>query len=166
MAQTSYPFENVDVTETQFGRWASSIAGSSGVVTYGDNLAVSGDNSGMQVRVANGRAILRGHYYESTSQETVAIAAADATNPRWDAIVLQLDLVANSILVKALTGVAAASPVQPSVTQTDAGIFEILLGYVYVTAGATSITSDKVTDARVWFRNSQPDNSRFLLMGA
>lgn len=166
MAETSFPFEGIDTTEAQFGQWASTIAGGSGVIIYNNNLAVSGDDSGMQVRVATGRAIVRGVFYENTTQATVAIAAADASNPRYDAVVLRLDLVANTISLKVVTGTPAASPTYPNVTQTDTGIYENLLAYVYVGAGVTSISAAVVTDARVWFRNSQPDNSRFLLMGA
>jgi len=150
MAETSFPFENVDVSEAQFGQWASALAGSSGVIGVpGDgNLLVSGDNSGLQVRVAAGKAIVRGHFYENTLQTTVTIASA-GTNTRIDAIVLELDLVANSITAKAVQGTAVSSnPVAPTLTQTEVGLFQLLLGYVTIPNNTTSITSGMVSDRR------------------
>lgn len=150
MAETSYPFEDVDVSETQFGQWAGTLAGSSGVkgVPGDSNLLVSGDNSGLQVRVAAGQAIVRGHFYDNSTQATVTIASA-GTNTRIDAIVLELDLTLNSIKLKAVQGTAvSSSPVAPTLTQTTTGVFQLLLAYVTIPNSTTSITAGMVTDLR------------------
>lgn len=152
MAETSFPFEDVDVSESQFGMWASALAGSSGVkgTPASTDLLVSGDNSGLQVRVAAGSAIVRGHYYDNSIQATVTLTSA-GTNTRIDAIVLELDLVSNSVSLKAIQGTAAASnPVAPTLTQTTSGIFQLLLAYVTIPNGTTSITSGMVTDLRTF----------------
>lgn len=148
MAQTAWPFENIDTTETQFSQWARNIGegvkGSSG----GTELKPFGDSTGMNVKVYAGQAMVRGHYYVSTATETLVIANSDPTNPRIDSVVLELDPAANTILLKVLTGTAASSPVAPTLTQTDAGIWQQRLGNVAVAAGAGLISAGNVTDLR------------------
>lgn len=148
MAQTAWPFENIDTTETQFSQWARNIGegvkGSSG----GTELKPFGDSTGMNIKVYAGQAMVRGHYYVSTATETLVIANSDPTNPRIDSVVLELDPAANTILLKVLTGTAASSPVAPTLTQTDAGIWQQRLGNVAVAAGAGLISAGNVTDLR------------------
>lgn len=150
MAQTSFPFENIDTTETQFSQWARNIGegvkGSSG----GTELKPFGDSSGMNVKVYAGQSMVRGHYYISTATETLTIAASNPTNPRIDAVVLELDPTANSIVLKVLTGTAAVSPVAPTLTQTDSGVYQQLLGTVAVAAASGLITAGNVTDSRTF----------------
>lgn len=168
MAELSFPFEDVDVSEVQFGAWASNFQNYGVKGIPGDsNLLVSGDNSGMQVRVAAGEAFVRGHYYQNTTQATVTLTAANASLPRIDAIVLELDITLNRIILKAVAGTAAASPVAPTLTQTTSGIYQLLLGYVSVAASATSIVAGNVTDARsfmgkpvgIWTTATRPANA-------
>ena len=166
MAETSWPFEDIDTSETQFSLWANAISGGSGVLPSGGNLEVTGDSSGLQVRVAAGRAIVRGHFYDNSIQATIPIITA-GTNTRIDALVLELDPVANAILLKAIQGTAVASnPVAPTLTQTEAGTYQLLLAYVTIPANATLITAGNVADARVYFKGWNEAVSPFLLMGA
>jgi hypothetical protein len=148
MAQTAWPFENIDTTETQFSQWARNIGegvkGSSG----GTELKPFGDSTGMNVKVYAGQSMVRGHYYVSTATETLTIATSDPTNPRIDSVVLELDPTANTILLKVLTGTPASSPSATTLTQSDAGIWQQLLGTVAVAAGAGLISAGNVTDAR------------------
>ena len=147
MAQTSWPFENIDTSETQFSQWARNIG--EGVKTGSLNeLEVFADSSGMQVKAKSGQAMVRGHYYSNTAQESLTIAASDLTNDRIDVVVLELDPSANTIVLKVLTGTPAASPTAPTLTQTDAGIYQIKLAEVLVEATVTTIAADKVTDFR------------------
>jgi|TARA_R110000782_G_C14717852_1_gene403858 hypothetical protein len=165
MAQTSYPFENVDTTETQFSKWARHIG--EGVNGGPDNnkLKPSGDDSGMQLRIASGECMVRGHYYISTAQETLSIDSA-GTESRVDAVTLELDPAANQIILKIVQGLAVASnPQPPTLTQTDTGIYQVLLGLVTVAPDATSILAADVTDRRT-FLSAQLAFSPFLLMGA
>lgn len=154
MAQTSWPFENVDTSETQYSQLFRQLQDTGVIGVPGDNtLKVSGDNSGLQVRISAGQAIVRGFMYDSTAQETVTITSA-GTNTRIDAIVLELDPTANSILLKAVTGTAvASSPVAPTLTQSSTGIFQLLLGYVTIPNNTTSITSGMVSDNRTFTGN-------------
>lgn len=150
MAQTSWPFESVDTTETQFSQMFRNIGEGVKGSSATTDLKPFGDSTGLQVKVPAGQALVRGIYYVSTATETLAITAAHATLARIDSVVLELDPSANSILLKVLPGTAASTPVAPTLTQTDAGIFQQLLATVAVAAAATSIAAGNVTDARVF----------------
>lgn len=154
MAQTSFPFENVDVSETQFSQWARNFQESGVNGVPGDaKLLVSGDDSGLQVRVASGQAFVRGHYYINTAQETIAIDTA-GEDTRIDSIVLELDVTINSITLKAIKGVpVTANPVPPTLIQSDAGIYQLLLANVTIANAATSIVSGDVVDKRTFMSN-------------
>lgn len=147
MAQTSWPFENIDTSETQFSQWARNIG--EGVKTSALNeLEVYADSTGMQVKARSGQAMVRGHYYNNSAEVSLAITAADATNDRIDNVVLELDPSANTIVLKVVDGTPAASPTAPALTQTDAGIYQIKLAEVLVAATVTTIDAGDVTDTR------------------
>lgn len=148
MAITSFPWENVDTTETQFSQWARNIGEGVKGSLSGTQLKPFGDSTGMNVKVYAGQSMVRGHYFISTATETLTITTSDATNPRIDAVVLELDPTANSIILKVVAGTPASTPVAPTLTQTDAGIYQQLLGLVAVAAGTGLISSGNVTDSR------------------
>lgn len=156
MAQSSFPFQAVDTTETQFSQWARHIItnGRSGVngIPTGSDLKVTANSSGMQVFVAAGQAMVRGHFYISTAAETLAIGAAN-TNPRIDSVVLKLDPAINTIVLQVVAGTAAASPVPPTLTQTDAAIYQFKIADVRVEPSTTTIDAGKVTDTREFMRD-------------
>lgn len=165
MAQTSYPFENVDVTESQFSKWARHIGEGVNGGPDDTKLKPFGDDSGLQVRVAAGEAMVRGHYYLSTSQETLTLDTA-GLETRTDAIVAELDPAANQIILKVVQGLAVpANPVPPTLTQTDTGVYQLLLGLVTIRPEASTILASDVTDRRT-FLSAQSALSPFLLMGA
>lgn len=147
MAQTSWPFENIDTSETQFSQWARNIGEGVKKGTLNE-LEIYGDSSGMQVKAKTGQAMVRGHYYSNTAEETLTIAASDPTNDRIDVIVLELDPSSNTITLEVLTGTPAGSPTAPTLTQTDAGIYQIKLAEVLVQATVTGIDAGDVTDSR------------------
>ena len=147
MAQSSWPFENIDTSETQFSQWARNIG--EGVKTGALNeLEVFADSTGMQVKVRSGQALVRGHYYQNTAELALALEAADLTNPRVDIVVVELDPSANSIVLDVITGTPEAVPSPEPVVQTDAGIYQIKLAEIAVAAGVFNITAGNVTDTR------------------
>jgi hypothetical protein len=150
MAQTSWPFENIDTSETQYSQLFRNL-GQGPVEGKGFELEPYADSTGMNVKVKSGQALVRGHYYDSTGTETITIPAADATNPRIDRIVLRLDPTANTILLHRLAGTPNASPSAPALTQTDGAIYDLPLAQVYVAANATNIAPGDVTDERTIF---------------
>lgn len=149
MTQTSYPFENANTTEAQYSQLFRrlQVTGVSGSPATTD-LKPFGDSSGLQVKVPAGFAVVRGHAYHSDAQETLAIAAANASNPRNDLVVLRLNPTANTVVLAVLTGTPAATPADPSLTQTDEGTFEVALARVVVAANASTIAAGAVTDLR------------------
>jgi len=108
----------------------------------------------VKVKVSGGstQAIVRGHMYQSTAEETLTIASA-STSPRIDAVVLRLDPSVNSIVLAVVQGTPASTPSAPTLTQTDTAVYELLLGYVAVSASATTISAGDVTDKRVFLGN-------------
>ena len=148
MAQSSFPFENVDTSETQFSQMFRNFAAGVNGTPSGTELKVTA-GTGLQVNVAAGQAMVRGHYYISTASEALTIGAADPTNPRIDSIVLTLDPTANSITLAVVAGTPASSPVAPTLTQTDAGTYQYQLATVAVAAAAGSVGT--ITDTRNFF---------------
>lgn len=144
MAQSSFPFEGIDTTETQFSQWARHFNSGVDDEPTGTSLQVSA-GTGLAVNVAAGDAMVRGHYYQSTATESLALATADATNDRIDVVALKLDPSANSIELEVKTGTPAASPSAPALVQTDAGVYEQPLAEVLVeaTAGVPGTITDK-----------------------
>lgn len=115
----------------------------------GGELAVTASSpADMNINVATGEAWIQGYYYKNTASKTLAVTAADGSNPRIDRVVLELDLVTNRLInLKMLDGTPAASPVAPALTQSGT-TYQITLAQVYVDTGATSIASGKITDER------------------
>ena len=150
MAQTSWPFENIDTSETQYSQLFRNL-GEGPVDGHGFELEPYADSTGMNVKVKSGQALVRGHYYDSTGTETIIIPAADSTNPRIDRIVLRLDPTANNILLFRLAGTPSATPAPPALTQTDGAIYDLPIAQVYVAANTTNILPGNVTDERTIF---------------
>jgi hypothetical protein len=145
MAQTSFPFEGVDTTETQFSQWARHINSGVNDAPTGAALSVAA-GTGLAVDVTAGQAMVRGHYYASTAVESLSLTTADAGNPRIDLVILKLDPVANSVVLGVKTGTPAGSPAAPALVQTDAGVFELALAQVLVPVDAG--VPSTITDAR------------------
>jgi microcystin-dependent protein len=102
----------------------------------------------MGVDVAIGEAWIQGCWYSSNAVIALAIAAADAVNPRIDRIILRNNITGSrKITAMVLTGTPAAVPVAPALTRT-ADIWDICIAQVAVAAGATSILTANITDKR------------------
>ena len=169
MTQTSWPFENVDTTETQYSYLFDRLK-TSGVAGFPTDTAlkVTAPGGTMTVNTAAGFAIVRGFMYWSDAVVTNTISAS-SSNPRIDLIILRLDPVANSIVQAVKTGTPAASPSAPSLYQDATGTYEIEIGRVTVPALATSIASSNVKDTRnclsqgvgIWTEDSRPNSANY-----
>lgn len=154
MAQRSRFFDSV-TGDRVYGAeaWSEVINGliGTGVVpTIGSELAVTQSNpAALSVDVGLGVAFVDGYFFEVYSAaETLALAAADPTNPRIDRIIVRRSLTNRTATLAVLAGVAAAVPAAPALTQDPAGTYEISLAQIAVAAGATSITDANITDER------------------
>jgi len=150
MTQTSYPFDAQDTTEAQYSQLFRRLTytGVSGAPA-GTELKAYGDSSGMTVKVAVGFAIVRGHAYNSDAIVTLNIGSA-STNPRRDLVILKLDPSTNSVTLAVKAGTAAASPTDPTLTQTEEGIYELPIARVTVPANAVTISASDVADLRTF----------------
>lgn len=155
MAQTSWPFhdgtDGTPVLEDQWSAMARLWCATGVVGAPGDaNLQVFANGSGREVHVRAGRASVRGHWFLSDAQDTLAIAANSSGNPRIDRIVVQLDPSSDEAVLAVLEGTPGASPAAPSLTQTDTGVYELPLAQVAVANGVALISSGNVTDERLF----------------
>lgn len=151
MALTSYPFENAATTESQYTKLFRNFADTGIVGNYGDTaFNVTTDGSGLDVQVAPGYAIVRGHAVENDAPLTVTHAAADPALPRIDVIVLRLVPLADGITVEIKQGTPAANPITPGLTQTDVDVYELEIARVTIPAGALNIVSTNITSHRTW----------------
>lgn len=120
---------------------------------YANNLKVSANSpAALNVLLATGAAFVRGRAFENTSQATLAITAADATNPRLDRIILEYDSVAQTITPSVLAGTPANPPSLPALTQT-ATTYQVSLAYVWVAALASSIADTDIHEERIFEAN-------------
>ena len=130
-----------------------------GVVSSGDFAVTANGTPNMSVNVAAGFGVVPGTQsspvqgaYHAYNDGTVnlAIAAADATNPRHDLVVLSIQDSSysgsnNQALVQVVTGTPAGSPADPATPANS-----IVLARVQVNAAVSSITSGNITDLRTF----------------
>lgn len=152
----SHPAEDVR-------RWQRVITtGAEGVLMSGAFLAVT-EKSGtpdMSVDVAEGSALILGtegtyqgtYFVENRGTENLVIAAADATNDRWDIVVAKVEDsdysgATDAWSLAVVTGTPAASPADPTLPDNH-----IPLARVVVAALDSSIEDADVTDLRPWAR--------------
>lgn len=155
MAENSWPFENADTTEIQFSKWASVLA-ETGVIS-GLNVTASG----MGVSIDIGNAIVQGMFYENTTAKALAVAAAPAAGQtRLDALILKLDLAANTITALIKGGAANASGGSLPALQQDANIWEHRLRTITVPGGAAALVAGNIGV------QSQPTGMRVLVFPA
>lgn len=152
MVQTYFPFSagsGDGITEERWTKMAKYWLGTGVLQAELNKLQVYADSTGMQVKVKTGAAWIQGHYYESSAEEILPIATANATNPRIDRIILRLNWTDNTIGLAVLQGTPAASPTAPAVTRNFAQ-WELSLAQVRVNAGVITITAANVTDERTF----------------
>lgn len=102
--------------------------------------------SDMTVNVMGGKAICLGKYVKNTGALELAIEAGES-QPRYDAIVVGVDLETRSANIYVKKGTAAADPSYPTIVNTDLNK-ELCLAYVYISANATSISNTDIIDSR------------------
>jgi hypothetical protein len=161
MTKSYFPFDagaGADVAEAQWKDMAS-FWRQTGVLSGELNeLEVYGDSSGMQVKVKSGKAWVEGFYFESDSEEIVAISAADLTNDRIDRVVVEVDWTNNIIDLSVVEGTPAGSPSAPALTQ-NSSVWQISLAQVLVQAAASTIAAGDMTNERTmsWVYGPNPN---------
>ena len=147
MAETSFPWEDIDTTETQYSQLFRQLNNGVNGTSATDEVKVVAGFAGLTVDVEPGEAMVQGHYYINTVAKNIELDTADGVNDRIDTIVLRLDDVANEIVAVAVTGTPAVSPDSPTLNQTEPyGVYEFPLADVLVPAGAG--VPGSITDRR------------------
>jgi hypothetical protein len=151
MAQQSFPFENIDTTESQFSQWARNFQ-ETGIKgnPLGTELEVTAEGSTLSVDVAAGQAFIRGHYYINTSSLSLPVTSA-GLNTRIDLVVVELNPTTNTITTKLVEGEAVtSSPVAPELVQTDVGIYQMLLATITIPNSTLAITNEMIEISRTF----------------
>lgn len=104
-------------------------------------------SSGMVLNVGTGRAVISGKWVRNTSPIAVTINPAHVLLDRYTAIVLRLDISGRSIGVATIDGEASSTPSKPSIVR-NGSYYDMLLAYVFVSAGAISISQSDIEDQR------------------
>lgn len=107
--------------------------------------AVSG--GGMTVQVQTGRGIIDCKWLNNSAALTLEITSAHVTLNRYTAVVMRLDIVNRLMEITTKDGTNASSPTKPAM-QNDSTMVELCLAYIYVAAGATSISQADIEDTR------------------
>lgn len=112
---------------------------------YDDSLQVTA-GTGLNVTVGGGKAIAFGKYVKNTGNLTLSIDGG-GSQPRYDAVVVGVDLEDRTANIYVKQGTPSSSPAYPTILNTE-NTKELCLAYIYVSAGATSITDSNITDKR------------------
>lgn len=143
MTIAAWPFDEQEITETQFSIWAAMIS-NSGIDGVGDFEVTAG--SGFTLNSAAGSALVRGYAVNDPDDEDKVVEPAD-TAERIDRFVLEIDPASNTGERKIVKGTPGAGA--PVLVQTVAGIFQFPLCRIRVGANAVNIVSGDLTDERV-----------------
>lgn len=178
MAEESFPFQEIatgdrTVSAAMFAKHLGMTRTRGVIKNLDGQLAVAQSSpAAMSVDLASGAALVgltELRAYRNTLARTLAIAAADPSNPRNDLLVLELDTATSPdtrrVTALIVQGAPAASPSDPTLTQTEAK-YQLAVARVRVNAGATSITNTNLTDLRSY---SKPQNlvaQRSLVLAA
>lgn len=146
---------------------------------YCDNLAVVISNgvlrstnddlkvtaSGLNLTVNQGRAWIKGHYFNNTSTYSLPAVTLPTGGSRIDRVVLRFNntIENRNISIQYITGTAATSPVAPDLTRTD-DIYDLCLAEITVAAGASSVSvNDTRSNANLcgWVYSVSGDGSFF-----
>lgn len=142
-------FDSVDgdrkYTAEDIGRYLHSLV-SSGVYADSSSSMQVLAGTGMEVRVAPGRAMLDGYYMEITDEEAITLSPS-GNKQRTDAIVARLDKTRRLCELAVLEGTPANIPMRPLPHRTET-VKEYVLAYVYVDALANSVTQGNIYDQR------------------
>lgn len=146
-----FPLDNTEYEANALGAWFATRE--RGVLSAGDNFAVTADGSGMSVTLQPGYGWLKrdthwGVAVWTDAPITLALDAADGVLSRVDVIVLQLDKDANTAQPVLRKGAYSNAPAfTPPVR--DAHADEIYVASVLVRPGAVAIAAADITDQRL-----------------
>ena len=163
-----FPFEagaGSESSEPQWGamfkymRTTGILTADSSLDPTSDNLAVTAYAVGLAVKVAVGEAWVQGFMFQQTmNYNYLTIESNLSGNPRIYLVVVELDVDANIIEEKVITGTPDPTPVAPTPAQNDT-VWQLPLATVDVADGAVVIDDADITDLRVHSYQAQKGSS-------
>ena len=102
----------------------------------------------MSIQVLSGEAWINGWWYRNTDVYNIPLQIADGLLSRIDAIVVRWGSVERDMWLHVITGDPSRDPKIPAIRR-DADYWDLMLGYVTVSAGSINITQSKITDTRL-----------------
>ena len=116
--------------------------------SVGNKLAVQ-PNNGMTIQIATGRGWFNKRWVENTTPYTITLEQSDVVLNRYAAICIRVD---NSDAGRTAQPYVkysdyASAPIKPTMTRSET-VNEYCLAYVYIKAGATTITASDIEDSR------------------
>lgn len=147
---TTYPSARNDATESSLESWMAPFMPDGVIWNYSNELALFADSTGMVVKLPSGAMVIGGVRGDLTSQTSLDIATANATNPRIDTVVGELTRTPSPYTIKyrVITGTPASSPVAPTLTNNST-VRQIAIGNVRVNASVSTIAAGNVTLGRI-----------------
>ena len=104
-------------------------------------------SSGLTVIVKTGEAWIKGRKMRNTTDLSLTLDAADVLYNRIDRIIFGYSTDDRDFFIEVLKGTPALSPVAPTLTRTGSRM-EFALADILVSAQATAITQEDITDVR------------------
>lgn len=122
---------------------------SNGVFMDNNGLRVTA-GSGMTVAVSPGSCHINGAVGYEEEQRVLIIQASNPTYDRIDTVVCRLNLntEARNCELYVIQGSPAEAPVRPALTR-NSSVYEIGIADVFVPAGASAFTQQRITDTRL-----------------
>lgn len=154
MAELYYFFNSTPEDERWYeAQHFSSYFGSllsSGIISneLTDELMVDVVEGTMSVKISKGKALIKGHFYENTSDIVKELDSSEANKERIDRVVLRLDLSQEerSVKVNVLKGGKEGTP--PTLTRSDV-IYELSLAQILVRKDTVQLLEDDLKDERL-----------------
>jgi hypothetical protein len=150
VAESSWPSPSNGrvIDDSSYEKVALSYGPDGGIVgDFTSPQLVSGDSSGMQVKVAADRyALVRGHeWWSGSTIFTKAIGANASGSTRTDLVVLRLSRTTWDVTVTVIAGTPGSGAPAPVQNLGTTGSFDLPLATVTVASGASTVSAGNVT---------------------
>ncbi|NUP02054.1 MAG: hypothetical protein HOW59_29445 [Nonomuraea sp.] len=146
MAEFSAPFDGSPIaTQLQWSRQARrwGLDGVHALDASSTALKVTGSGT-TTVSVAPGMAFVNGFFYNLDATKTLTVPANAGGTARVDYVVLRADMTVKKVSAEYKTGGTSA----PTLTQDEAGIWEIPIAQCTIAAASSVVTAANVLDRR------------------
>ena len=104
-------------------------------------------STGLTVNVSTGRARINSQWAKVDTAHPITLNGSHVTLNRYTAICLRVDFANRKIELIARDGDNATTPTKPEIIR-NSYYYELILAYIYVAAGATTLTQANIEDTR------------------